>query len=229
MLALDLHQVHVWQQSLVVQPMQLSRFQALLSADEQQRAARFCRDLSRQQYVVSRGSLRLLLSRYLMIEPQQIRFGYGPQGKPFLVNDTPAPIRFNLSHSGQLVMIAIARDRNVGVDLEQIRATLDIASLSENCFSEHECQLLASCSIDKRATAFFQLWTCKEALLKAAGTGINNLENTKILALPEVPFEQVPFTQLSSRRLSLQLLPTTPGYIAALAVEGYNHRQETSA
>lgn len=219
MLTLVSGQVHLWQQTLAVTPARLRQLGALLSPDEQQKASRFCREQSRQQYAVSRGSLRLILSRYMMIEPQEIRFGYGPQGKPFLANDIGMTIDFNLSHSGQLVLIAIGRDRSLGIDLEQVRTATDIVALSEQCFSPDECRLLTAYPPDQKHRVFFQLWTCKEALLKATGVGLRDIEHIEIVALPQTPSRQVQFSQRSSRQFSLQLIVDDPDYIAALAVE----------
>ena len=212
---------HIWQQPLTVPPALINTFSSFLSSDEKQKADRFRRPVSRQQYIVSRGGLRLVLSRYLAIEPQNIHFDYGPFGKPFLADTSQVPLNFNVSHSGKLALFAIAPHGRVGVDIEYVNTDLDFMSLSQRYFSPREHQLLKTCSAEQKRTVFFQIWTCKEALLKAQGMGIRDLETVEILTPSEEPLQSVQFISArSSSVFSLQLLPTYPEYVAALSIEG---------
>jgi hypothetical protein len=112
-----------------------------LSDDERARAQRFVFDRDRSRFTVARGVLRNILGRYLQRPPSSIRFGYGPHGKPHLEappNQLLPTLRFNVSHSADLVLIAVAHDREVGVDVEQIRTDFALDELARRFFSQEE-------------------------------------------------------------------------------------------
>ena len=228
MLSLLPDEVHIWQQSLVVSPHHVQRLSALLSQDEHQRANRFRRQIDRQQYIVGRGSLRHILSQYLHLNPEQIQFGYSSLGKPFLVtNNVPSSLQFNLSHSGRQMLVAVSAGSRIGIDLEYAHRNLEALALSKRYFSPREQQLLSTSS-HSQSTCFLQLWTCKEALLKASGSGLRDLDRIKVLALPKSPADQVLFTyQPRYQNFTLRVLPAPSDYIAALAVEGHGTRSIT--
>src|SRR4051812_31797653 len=109
--------VHVWSASPAVGGEQRSRLFALLTPEEQQRAARYLHQLSKEQYVVARGLLRILLGRYLDLAPTNVRFTSGPQGKPFLASASVG-LHFNISHTNGMILLAFTRSGQVGVDVE---------------------------------------------------------------------------------------------------------------
>ncbi|HEY9646598.1 MAG TPA: 4'-phosphopantetheinyl transferase, partial [Chroococcidiopsis sp.] len=122
--------VHVWMACLERSPADQTMLYGLLSADEQERAARFYFELDRQRFIASRGLLRQILGRYLDCDPQAIAFSYAERGKPLLMGDfggdpsgdkAPCAVQFNLSHSGAIALYAIGQDRRIGIDIEQIR------------------------------------------------------------------------------------------------------------
>lgn len=222
MLSLGSNQVHIWHQSLLVSSEHIQMLSSLLSQDERQRASRFRHELSRQQYIVGRGSLRRILSQYLNFKPEQVQFGYSQMGKPFLMTDSmPSSIQFNLSHSDQKMLVAVSAGSQVGIDLEYLHKTLEITTLSKRYFSTHEQHLLLASPQNQRTSLFLQLWTCKEALLKASGSGLKGLEHIEVLALPKQPFDRVLFAyQPLYKNFTLRIIPISSDYVAALAIEG---------
>lgn len=222
MLSILPSEVHIWHQSLLSSPEHIQLLGSWLSADEQQRANRFRRELSRQQYIMGRGSLRLILSQYLNLNPKHIQFGYGQMGKPSLKAKSPYPsIQFNLSHSGQKMLVAVTDDCRVGIDLEYTPKSIEVTALSKRYFSPEEKQLLSTCPTNQRTILFLKLWTCKEALLKASGSGLQGLEDIEILAFSKALDNRVLFAYhpLYSN-FTLRVIPTALNYIAALALEG---------
>jgi 4'-phosphopantetheinyl transferase len=146
---------------------------ALLSDDERSRydALGFAAD--KRDYVTAHALLRLTLGACLQMSPDRLRFGADDRGKPMLL--LPAGKRapsFSLSHARGLVTCAIASEGVVGVDAEPIDASFDTAVLARRFFAADEAETLDACSHDERTTRFFKLWTLKEALLKALGTGL---------------------------------------------------------
>jgi 4'-phosphopantetheinyl transferase len=139
----------------------------VLSEREKEKAARFHREGDRQSSICARGALRVLLSGYTGIPAETIRFRYSDTGKPHLEG---ADIAFNVSHSGEWVVLAIGRNRNIGVDIEMIKRDLDVEAIASRFFSQVEIELIRSAE-DKHAV-FFQLWARKEAYVKARGSGL---------------------------------------------------------
>ena len=162
--------VHVWRVALDAAGGSEHLF-ALLSPDERDRAARFHAESDRRRFVVARGVLRELLGRYCAAPPAALRFAAGQHGKPHLVEPASSP-HFNLSHSAELALLAVATGP-VGVDLEWQDATLDHRELARHCFSVTEQQALASAAGPEGVSrAFFAGWCRKEAYIKATGHGV---------------------------------------------------------
>lgn len=165
----------------------------VLSGDEQQRAARFLLPRDRQRFAVARSFLRLVLGRYLDAEPGSLRFAYGDQGKPRLADPfSDRGIEFNLSHSGDLVVVALSLERPLGVDVEAIRPELAIEDLARRYFAADEIACLLAQEAGCRREAFFRIWARKEAFLKALGTGLGaGLDTFAVSADPDRPTEVV--------------------------------------
>ncbi|MCG9892175.1 MAG: 4'-phosphopantetheinyl transferase superfamily protein [Thermosynechococcaceae cyanobacterium MS004] len=187
-LSLTDDEIHLWKAPLSCFTAQLQALAALLSPDEQQRAARFCFDKDRHQYWASRGLLRLILATYLCEQPRALRFIYGPYGKPALDPERHAELRFNLSHSRGLALFAIARRYAVGVDLEFKRPDLQWQQIVEQFFSAQECRTLQQLPAQQQLSAFFDGWTRKEAYLKAKGQGLSlPLNQVEVSLSPDQP------------------------------------------
>lgn len=169
-LALPLNEVHVWKARLDLDPEELSRLAQTLSTDEQARAARYRFEVHRRRFIAARGCLRRLLAQYLGCQAAAVRFRYGPSGKPAVVSE--ADLRFNVSHSDDVALYAFAQGREVGIDVERIREARGWERIAGRYFTPGECALLDAVPPALRAAAFFQLWTRKEAYLKARGEGL---------------------------------------------------------
>jgi 4'-phosphopantetheinyl transferase len=163
--------VHVWRVHLDAgDPDALVR---LLSAEEQDRARRFMFDRDRIAYIIAHGMLRKILARYLGADAESLVFVAGEFGKPALAGEL-ATVEFNLSHSGTLALIAIARGAPVGVDVERWDRDIEHLDLAEHFFSPAERSALRALGDERQRTTegFFNAWTRKEAYLKATGHGI---------------------------------------------------------
>src|SRR5258706_3213420 len=165
-------EVHSWCASLAVPPKTSARLYATLTPDERTRSARFQFERDRQRFIVARGVLRDLLGRYLQTQPSQIRFAHNAFGKPDLGPEFGSRLKFNLSHSAGLALIAIATASNVGVDLEYIRAQSDYTDIARRFFSAVEVDYLSALPGHLYAEAFFSCCTKKEAYVKACGEGL---------------------------------------------------------
>jgi 4'-phosphopantetheinyl transferase len=166
--------VHVWRIALDLPRQRVADLTPLLSGEEQARAGQFLCEEARRRFVVSHGATRRILSRYLDQRPEEIRFVTDGRGKPHLATSAGAPaICFSLSHSGELALCAVAEGRNLGVDVEQIRAVSAWREITDRYFSAGERQALRSLAVDQAREAFFQGWTRKEAYSKALGEGVS--------------------------------------------------------
>ena len=182
-------------------------FHATLTSDERDRSARLRFERDRRRFVVARGVLRALLGRYLGIRPGHVRFAHNAFGKPELSAACGSELKFNLSHSADLALIAIAPRADVGIDLEQIRERPDYAEIARHFFPAAEAAHVNALPRHLHAEAFLSSWTKKEAYVKACGRSLADLDHGSPYAGPD-------------RRWSLYTLRPAPGYVGALAVEG---------
>lgn len=179
----------------------------LLAPDERAQRERFRFESDRRRYAVGRGMLRLWLSRYLRCGPQELRFRYGPNGKPLV--EEAGDLHFNLSHAGGLVAFAATRAGEIGIDLERVHALAGWEQISVLCFAPEERALLRAAAPGDRLGQFFRLWTRHEAWLKAWGAGLGGAEKPK----PEEDAWSRPGTCGV-----LETFTPAPGYIASVAV-----------
>jgi 4'-phosphopantetheinyl transferase len=160
----------VWSVSLPQAPRDLAALESVLSPQERARADAFLLPLPRRQFIVARGALRTLLGRYLGISPSAVRFALNAHGKPLL--DPACGLRFNVSHAGDLALIAVAGGFDVGVDVEVHRRIDDLASLAASILCPADLERWCAASAVEGAAAFYRIWTCKEAVAKAIGCGL---------------------------------------------------------
>jgi 4'-phosphopantetheinyl transferase len=189
------NEVDVWQIALDAAAPDdvLSR---LLSDVERERIARFHFERDRRAYAASHAALRRILAGYVGGgDPAAIEFTASANGKPALLN--PLGVSFNLSHSGDVAMVAVARGREVGIDVERIRSEIDYTAIARRFFHPNEAAGLGE------AGAFFTLWTRKEALVKARGLTLD-----AGLRLSEAP------------GFTVRSIDAPSGYAAAVAAEG---------
>lgn len=213
-------EVQIWGIWLTASDAWLAYFRSTLSRDERQRAERFkFANLSRS-YTLSRGGLRILLAHYLGCSPNEIEVVCGPKSKPELRDSSR--IRFNVSHSGQMALYAFALDRELGIDVEEVRELDDAECIAVRFFSAAEVSDLLSLKREDRGLAFFRCWTRKEAYVKAIGGGLAiPLSGFQVTLLPGVParFVQITSDLGAASDWTLHHLEPAPGYVGALAYE----------
>lgn len=225
-LILSSNDVHVWRATLDCSVECMQNLAQTLSADERTRAERFYFERDRKRFIVGRGVLRTILSRYSGIAAKQLQFCYGPRGKPDLAETSGvSKLQFNLSHSQELVLYAVTRDRLIGIDIEYMRPMESAGQIVKSFFSVRESAVWHSLPVHQQQTAFFNCWTRKEAFVKAVGDGLAlPLDRFDVSLVPGEPARllEVQGDRYASDRWSLQELTPAPGYAAAVAVEGHN-------
>lgn len=142
----------------------------VLSGDEIARANRFYRAEDRARFMLTRAALRRLLADASGRRPEDLAFTIGPFGKPVLAGRED--LHFNVSHSSALALIGLSPLRPIGVDIELMRENIDELALAEAFFCEDEHRFLKNLEGAAQLDAFYKIWTCKEAVLKAFGVGI---------------------------------------------------------
>ena len=217
---LERGEVHVWFARLERTPARLTRMRTILNPEEMARADRFFMDVHRNRFIAGRAMLRDLIAGYLGQPAEAIRFAYNEWGKPALTTGFSASdLRFNLSHSEDLAMYAFALEREVGVDIEQIRPDVASESIAENFFSLSEVKALRALPREQQAQAFFNCWTRKEAYIKAHGRGLSIELNSFDVSLR--PGEEAKILRgEESGGWSLRAFEPAPGWVAALATQG---------
>jgi 4'-phosphopantetheinyl transferase len=172
-LQLSVNDIAVWRADLECDPTALKKYEATLSLDERMRAHRFHFVRDRNRFIVGRGILRMLLGAYVNRDAGELEFDYGVRGKPSLLKKLNAPaITFNLSHSQGRAVYAFGVQRQLGIDLESIRADIAIDEIAKRHFSRNEKEALLALPPHMRSPGFFLCWTRKEAYIKARGEGL---------------------------------------------------------
>ena len=213
-------EVHSWCAHLDVPPETSARLYATLTGDERGRSARFRFDRDRRRFIVARGVLRDLLARYLETGPERVRFVYNAFGKPALNPQSGSEVTFNLSHSGRLALIAIARAVNVGVDVEYIKWQPDCLEVARQLFPATEVEYLSGLPSHLQGEAFFSCWTQREAYVKASGAGLSMPLNGISPAEARIPGSRFQIPDC----WSVYTLRPAPDYAGALAIEGSGWR-----
>jgi len=207
-------ELHVWFARTDIAEKTIRELTPILDDDERERVARFRYEDDQRRAIVARASLRILLGRYLDHAPHELRFVFGPQGKPAL---TDGALEFNVSHSGALVALAFARNAPLGVDVECADRASDLLAIAERFFSPAEAAVVRKAP--DVAAAFYRTWTAKESVIKAIGGGLSiDLKSFRVTPARER------FTPVESTTLGdwhVQALPEPEsGYHAAVAIRG---------
>jgi 4'-phosphopantetheinyl transferase len=223
-LTLGPEDVHLWRVDLEATSGGVPQWLPILSPDERTRASRFHRASDRHYFIAGRAILRQILGAYLDADPKTLNFAYSEKSKPALGEaHAGSNLTFNISHSGTIALLAFARSRQLGVDVEQVRRDFDTAPIAARFFSQVEQEELATLPADQRNEAFFLCWTRKEAYIKATGEGLSlplrqfdvslapRAENVLLATRPD---------PLECSRWSLRDIPVEAGYAAALCVSG---------
>jgi len=174
---------------------EISSFEKLLSVQEQEKAARFRFVRDHDSYIITHGMLRKILGNHLGSEPSEIEFISNKFGKPSLA-EKYKKINFNLSHSSECSVLVFSLKSEIGIDIEKIDPGFDFDLIAKSHFSEAENSFIDA-ERDESCKRFYTVWTRKEALLKAIGTGIGENLDVEVFRKvnqykPEVSF---PITQ----------------------------------
>lgn len=220
---IDRGEVHLWRIPLDRNPGGVARAAALISPDEIERMLRFRFDVHRERFALRRAGLRIILARYLDIEPGRLGFTCSPRGKPEISSPDGDPgLRFNLSDSEDLALVGVVPQRRIGVDVEYARPVREMDSIARRHFSPREYEEYLKAPPSGRTACFYNAWTRKEAWLKARGdglwAGLSSFDVTlaagsepRLLAVRGEPAE--------ADRWRLHAFTPAQGYVAAVAVE----------
>lgn len=212
-------QIDLWRATFRDLDARRAEWRQLLSADEIARAERFIDPGVRARFICGRGMLRAILGDLTGSDPAALRFAYGPRGKPALSggDGVVSDLVFNLAHSGDVLLLAVGRAREIGVDVEHVRPLPHLRTMARDNFSDAERAALFELPESERNRAFFRCWTRKEAYIKARGDGF---------ALPLTSFDVTLESAGDARllriddddpvRWTLHHLEPYPDYIGAL-------------
>ncbi len=164
-------EIQVWKARLDLERPRILELTQLLSEEERRRAGRFYFARDSRRFTAARASLRLILGQYLDLAPACLEFAHSASGKPYLRGTT---LRFNISHSADMALVAVADGREVGVDVERVRPRPDMQRIAERVFSAREIAELQAAPAEAQTEVFFRLWTQTEARLKASGEGLGD-------------------------------------------------------
>jgi 4'-phosphopantetheinyl transferase len=218
------NEVHLWRVDLAAVAEGERRWAEIISADERVRASRFHFSKDRQYFSATRALLRMILGSYLGSNPRELVFRYLEKEKPSLESPSGTRLEFNVSHSGDVALLAFAQERALGVDVEHLRDNFDHAAIARRFFSQREQHQLETLAPSERFHGFFRCWTRKEAYIKALGTGLSLPLNQFDVSLKAGDLNALLFTrpdEAEAARWSLQEVPAGDGYVAALCVRGH--------
>jgi len=223
--------IHVWKARLDVGPATHRRLEPVLSPDERERVDGLRTAVGRRRAAASRGLLRYLLAGYAGVPAAELRFAYGPGGKPDLQPAAGRPaLHFNTAHSGDLLLVAVGRSPFLGVDVERVRPIVRWERVARRAFSATERRQIESVAPDRRAEAFITCWTRKEACVKAVGDGVwSAFGRFEVTATPGEAAEirSVDGRASAAAGWSLHHLEPSPGFVAAVAVRATGVRMWT--
>ncbi len=219
------NEIHVWRISVLKPSETLKPLWDVLSEDERKRAGRFHFKKDKNLFIISHGALRNILSRYLKVEPCEIKYHADSHGKPKLHEEIKTiDLRFNLSHSSGLAMCAVGLGRDLGIDVQFIKDGFRGREIAERFFSSAEVSELFILPQHQQGKAFFRCWTRKEAFIKARGMGLSIPLNQFAVSLAPGQPAALLNTRWDARetgRWTLEDIDAGQGYAAAIAVAGH--------
>jgi 4'-phosphopantetheinyl transferase len=219
---IDRNVMHIWRSRFRPNFLSDRKFVNCLSEQEGRKAERFVRQSDRDRYVFAHALLRWILGAYVSCEPQELIFETNQYGKPFLrIGHDGKDIQFNLSHSQDITLVAVARGASVGIDVEYTRAIPDARDIAERLFSADEREFLNSLPAVDFNDWFFTFWTLKEAFLKGIGMGLSYPLHKFSIIFPKSKADGAISISTDSIRAydwSMMCLSLGPFYSGALAV-----------
>ncbi len=217
--------VHIWQtnlKALSVYPFDISK---TLSSDELERSSKFKSQKDQEDFIFRHYTLRSILSKYCNCQPGEIKFRYNTYKKPSVSVPQSSKIKFNMSYSGEIIIVGVCLQNDIGVDIEKVRKINNIKNIAAENFSLQELKLLNS-KFDKTNT-FFKIWTRKEAFIKAYGNGIYYpLKSFCVDINSSGGYEHLAFSENSSESglWRTSELDIVEGYIASMAIKSDNFK-----
>tara|TARA_R110001599_G_scaffold205618_1_gene402935 strand:- start:42 stop:764 length:723 start_codon:yes stop_codon:yes gene_type:complete len=217
------HHIDLWIASLKApSAAALASDLAVLDANERDRVDAFRLTADAQCWLRSRATTKRILGRYLQCAPVEVQFTYSPQGRPAVRTGTQsAGPNFNLSHSGDTLLLAVSKSCAVGIDIEQIRPLDDISAIAARFFASREVRVLMAFPQELRLAAFFRCWSRKEAVIKFDGAGLSLPLDAFEVSLHDEPHSHVQWTaSWKERQAPLEIIDVTTSvdHAAALAV-----------
>jgi 4'-phosphopantetheinyl transferase len=183
---LDAGEAHIWAVPIDDISQRQPELSRLLSAEEQARAEQFRCEEPARRFIGARAALRTLLSHYLSAPASTISLSFDAQTKPRIASGQyGTDVRFNVSHSGMLALVAVTIGNEIGVDVEQRREVKHLDQIASRYFHPTEAAAVAATPLSERNNAFLRCWTAKEAVLKAHGTGITHSLDSFAVPLAE--------------------------------------------
>jgi 4'-phosphopantetheinyl transferase len=206
--------VDVWMAPLDVGEKKMDNFLHRLSPSEQKRVGALLEERAVHQYVVSRAMQRQLLANYVGGSPSDITFGVVAMGKPTLYKPNHIGLKFNTTHSGNLVIIAVTKDRDVGVDTEKVRPVPRALRVAKRFYSDEEYTMLAALPESELDRAFLSIWVRREGTAKARGDSVwRGLASWKNGALEQ-----------SAREWTVEPIDLGPDFVGVVVARGHDWR-----
>ena len=229
-LSLQPDEAHVWSVSKSAHENRVQAYWDILDTTEKERAMKFRFLKDRLCFIIARGVLRNLLATYTYASPEDIAFSYGFNGKPYI--DHKSDIQFNVSHSGDTILLGFVQKYDIGVDVEHTKRHVEVEKVARCFFSNEEITSLLSLDRTYHTQAFYNCWTRKEAFIKALGSGLAfpldqfvvSLDSTKEATLIDTKWDAK-----EKEKWVLQSMEPQQDYIGAISIKGAIHTIQTWA
>jgi 4'-phosphopantetheinyl transferase len=207
----------VWLAQVSTSQERLPFLEPCLDAHDRERAARFRFAEDRARYVLGRALARNILGRYLSLAPERIELAYTDRGRPIFPHDET--LHFSLTHTHDLVAVALTAHAQVGIDIEYMERKLNLEELAERILSAEDFRVFKALPDLEKEPAFFRVWTRKEAYLKARGEGISEgLQKISVAFGPDaITFLTDARDELAAPKWRVHALDLPDGYMGSLA------------
>ena len=215
------NQVDLWFVDINEHKDRLPHYLSVLNDVEKERASKYRFEKDKNCSIIARGVLRTLLGNYLEKNPKEIKFKLGEFGKPSLNEESN--IEFNISHSGNVIVLAFVLNDKIGVDVEHTKRTIEVNSIAKQFFSKEEVTALFSLEESYQKQAFYNCWTRKEAFIKALGSGLSFPLNQFVVSLDSVYNAELIETKWDDKEREnwvLKSFEPVKDYIGAFSVKG---------
>ncbi|MCR9144783.1 MAG: 4'-phosphopantetheinyl transferase superfamily protein [bacterium] len=221
--------VHLWYARIDrVDATAFERLAATLADDELKRAGEYMQEKDRRTSIIARGLLRTRLSAYTGVPARELRFATIGNGKPVLapgsagLRQARTPLHFNISHSGEGILLGFTRLAEIGVDIEAADRNIDdLFGIAENFFAAGETAALKGLDPERQRPGFLNCWTRKEAFIKVHGEGLSrDLNSFEVELHPDAPprLLRLDGSEAAARRYMLQAVDPEPAYVAAICL-----------